>query len=264
MNLIKIAKDTQNVIDLGYYTNHLNERVDITTEINESIIKSVYYKHDFIIPALDLIKSNPKVYVTNETTAQAARRYNQDLNKENIVALNFASAKNPGGGWLRGAKAQEEDLARCSSLYSSLLQYKDFYDFNRSLNTSLYSDAIIYSKDVVFFRDFNLQLTENPYFASIITSPAPNTNFLSNEEKKQVPAVVKERIRKILSIAAMNKHKTLILGAWGCGVFGNSSFLIASEFKNQINDFDFEEVCFAIYDTDSSQITFNIFNDILK
>ena len=38
----------------------------------------------------------------------------------NVAALNFASAKNPGGGFRKGAQAQEECLARCSALYSSL------------------------------------------------------------------------------------------------------------------------------------------------
>src|SRR6185312_12808515 len=91
-----------------------------------------------------------------------------------VVALNFASAKNPGGGFLGGAKAQEEDLCRCSALYTCQLTQSAYYEVNRATSSMLYTDNIIYSPDVPFFRDDRLQLLDEPFTVSIITAPAPN------------------------------------------------------------------------------------------
>src|SRR5262245_28027875 len=112
--------------------------------------------------------------VTAETTAQAARRLVQDEGVARVAALNFASAKNPGGGFLGGARAQEEDLARCSALYACQLTQSGYYDANRDDPSMVYTDHIIYSPDVPFFRDDQLGLREVPFLCSLITAPAPN------------------------------------------------------------------------------------------
>jgi hypothetical protein len=69
-------------------------------------------------PSFDKTGTEPThIEVTGESTLAAAAR----LAKTGpVLALNFASAKNPGGGFLSGAQAQEESLARASTLYASL------------------------------------------------------------------------------------------------------------------------------------------------
>ena len=166
-----------------------------------------------------------------------------------VVILNFASAKNPGGGWLHGAKAQEEDICRQSCLGYLLEMFPEFYLENKKAN-ALYTDYIIYNPDVMFFRDDNYKFLETPYTASVITSPAPNCNNLLLNDLKKVPDVLNSRACAILNIAAMNGHRNIVLGAWGCGVFKNNPKHVAKAFKLALEKFPyFENVCFAIYET---------------
>jgi uncharacterized protein (TIGR02452 family) len=68
------------------------------------------------------------------------------------LVLNFASAKNPGGGFLNGARAQEESLARSSALYPCLRK-SGMYDHHRASGDCLYTDWMIVSPEVPVYRD---------------------------------------------------------------------------------------------------------------
>src|SRR6185369_5260502 len=96
-------------------------------ELGQAVQKSIGGTKLYRPDELDALVANrplgnggtPKFEVTNEPTQHAARRFY--LGGQRVVALNFASAKNPGGGFLGGARAQEEDMARSSALYNTLL-----------------------------------------------------------------------------------------------------------------------------------------------
>ncbi len=79
---------------------------------------------DFLLHSHSCASYKTIVEVTEETTQVAAKRLFSE-GAEDLVLLNFASAWNPGGGFINGAKAQEEDLARCSSLYPCLVMHSD-------------------------------------------------------------------------------------------------------------------------------------------
>src|SRR6185436_15287898 len=131
------------------------------------------------------------------------------------AALNFASAKHPGGGFLTGALAQEESLARSSGLYACLVSYA------------------IYSPDVPVFRDDTGHLLPQPYSCSFITAPAVNAKVVLDRDRARRPevrAAMYERVERVLGIAAAHGHPALVLGAWGCGVFGNDPQQIAELF----------------------------------
>ncbi len=86
-----------------------------------------------------------RIEVWVEGTSSAGRELVHKQRVPHVAALNFASAKSPGGGFLNGAKAQEEDLARCSALYACLKDADDYYHPNRISGSALYTDHIIYS-----------------------------------------------------------------------------------------------------------------------
>lgn len=63
--------------------------------------------------------------VTRERTCSAVLRMCNE-GSPNPMALVFASAKKPGGGFLTGAAAQEESVCRCSGLYKCLKVCEQF------------------------------------------------------------------------------------------------------------------------------------------
>lgn len=107
--------------------------------------------------------------------------------------------------------------------------------------------------------------------ADVITSPAPNRGAMEQneriEELKQLPEVFKERIAQVLSAAYRNNCDTLILGAWGCGVFRNEPLDVANYFKIIINKHFqkvFKKIVFAIYDASKNGQNIAAFESVFK
>src|SRR6185436_6320983 len=157
--------------------------------------------------------------------------------------------------FLGGAKAQEEDLARCSALYDCQLTQRAYYDENRACKSLLYTDHIIYSPGVPFFRDDRGALLEEPFLVSIITAPAPNAGAASRVGeggRDELLSVLTARSQKVLAVAAAHGHRTLVLGAWGCGVFRNEPRDVADVFARALElerlRGAFGRVVFAVYD----------------
>ena len=133
--------------------------------------------------------------------------------EKKIAALNFADPFMPGGLVWQGAGTQEECLCRSSTLYRSLLPLnQDFYTYNMMKQST--TDRVIYSPDVLFFKDKDLNKVE-PCYCDVITCAAPYKaeGFLDD--------AIMRRMRGILLTAILNDVDTLILGRWGCGAFGN-------------------------------------------
>ncbi len=194
----------------------------------------------------------PPIEVTPETTSVAAHRLCAIERAASVVALNFASARNVGGGFLNGAKAQEEDLCRASALYPCLETQREYYEANRANRSALYTDHAIWSPEVPFFRDDRGALLEQPFTVSIITAPAPN-----RAEVRRAPgqldalrATFQRRALHVLQIAAHRGHRTLVLGAWGCGAFRNDPEDAVNAFEAALRRCAgaFDRIVFAVYE----------------
>jgi uncharacterized protein (TIGR02452 family) len=147
MSLRGVAQETLQIIETGRV-----QSADISRELKAAISGTILYRPGEL--SLDLTQpGRPRIEVSDETTQVAARRLLQDEAVPELVLLNYASARNPGGGFLGGAKAQEEDLCRCSGLYACLITQPEYYEVNRAQASMLYTDHIIYSPRVPFFRD---------------------------------------------------------------------------------------------------------------
>ncbi|WP_042381515.1 TIGR02452 family protein [Streptacidiphilus melanogenes] len=193
------------------------------------------------------------IEVTAEGSLTAARRLAAD---GPVAVLNFASARNAGGGYLGGARAQEEDLCRNALLHPCLLQAPEYYEAHRASDDLLYSDRVIWSPSVPVHRDDRGALAAEPFTASFLTSPAPNAGALLRREPDAGPRIhsaLARRSGRVLGVAADQGARQLVLGAWGCGVFRNDPHEVAGAFRSWLAPGGayhgvFARVVFAVWD----------------
>ena len=125
---------------------------------------------------------------------------------------------------------------------------------------TFYSDNMIYSPQVAVFKNDKGNFLDDPAFTSFITSPAVNAGVIKRQypdDEGKIAAAMKTRMAKLLALAHSKGHKTLILGAWGCGVFENDPEMVANWFHEVLaHKFPgkFEKVVFAIYAKDEKYI----------
>src|SRR5690242_2880966 len=174
MDAKAIANGTLAALEAGYYTSSDGATVAIRDALAACVSNTRYYEPDDLDAIYHQVIAQPgssatTFAVVNETTLQASARLVASQRYQRIGVLNFASARNPGGGFLRGARAQEESLARSSGLYYSLRQYPQFYEYHRALDTTLYSDRMIYSPACPVLRDDAGDWLAQPYTVDFIT-----------------------------------------------------------------------------------------------
>jgi len=254
----EIAHETVRIMEQGWY-EYDGRRVDFAAQQKRSEEASVTLTSEQGRELVGKLRFPGKgaasacCSVANEATVKAILDFAK-AGKRRVGVLNFASAKNPGGGFLNGAMAQEESLAASSGLYGTLLRNEDYYIANRAYRSMMYTDYAIYSPEVVFFRDERFGLLEQPVTASVLTLPAVNYGqvLLKGEDAAQAERVMKDRMRLALAIFAGMGDANLILGAYGCGVFRNDPVKVA-EWWMELLDTEgysalFEEIRFAVLD----------------
>ena len=270
MSLKETATETLQILEAGYFIAPDGRRVDIQPALGESVEKTRLYTPEQASSALESLNPKPSqlpaIEVTHETTQIAARRLVESESVADLVMLNFASARNAGGGFINGAKAQEEDLCRCSGLYPCLISQHGYYEANRKKESAIYTDHLIYSPNVPWFRTRSRDDPHTLFLASVITAPAPNAGVVLSREADALPkieAALRRRAGLVLAVAAGNGHRTVLLGAWGCGVFRNDPALVADAFGTWLESDKFagafDRAVFAIYDRSKDQATLSAF-----
>jgi uncharacterized protein (TIGR02452 family) len=202
-----------------------------------------------------------RVQITNETTLVASLRLVEKGLRP--LALNFANGISPGGGFLGGARAQEEVLCRSSALYQTLVD-DPMYVEHRKRPRPDSTDWAIYSPDVPVFRKDDGTEIEDPWLLNFITCAAPYAPAIGQPAAGDL---LQRRIRRILSIAKAFSYSVLVLGAWGCGAFGNDPRRTAIDFRQALeNDFrgDFSQILFAITDWSLERKFLGPFRDVFQ
>jgi len=244
----------------GLYISKAGQEVVWRNAVQAACVARLSIAPDATLPGTERIAfAETRVQVTNETTLGASRRLVECGLRP--LALNFANGIHPGGGFLSGARAQEEVLCRSSALYPTLIDDPMHQDHRkRPLPDS--TDWAIYSPDVPVFRMDDGTELQQPWLLSFITCAAPYAPVIG---QPQAGDLLQKRIRRVLAIAQSYGHSALVLGAWGCGAFANDPHRTAVDFRRALeNDFGgaFAEIVFAITDWSPERKFLGPFRDV--
>ena len=189
----------------------------------------------------------------------------------NPAVLNMASRRNPGGGVLNGAGAQEENIFRRTNLFLSMFQFVPYAE-EYGLEKSRYQYPLdqnfgaVYTPDACVFRGLEKDGYPllNEYFnLSFISVPAvnrPNFDRDGNIAAEEVVRI-KNKMRTLFRIGLLEHHDALVLGAWGCGAFRNPPAQIARLFHEVMEEAEFKDkyrkIVFAIIEDHNSRKSHN-------
>jgi uncharacterized protein (TIGR02452 family) len=126
------------------------------------------------------------------------------------------------------------------------------------------SDWCIVSPDVPFFRLDDGSNLDHPWTMDVITCAAPYAPTVGRERSRWL---LKSRIRRILAIARSRGCDSLLLGAWGCGAFGNDPRDTALDFREALEgEFlgSFAHIAFAITDWSPERRFLGPFHDVFN
>ncbi|KAJ6550962.1 hypothetical protein DFH09DRAFT_1167993 [Mycena vulgaris] len=240
-NLRSIAETTLAAVSAGKVTIK-GLTYDISGKLAESTLQTVYYTPDSLLSTWQTFspaQTHPAgiqtvIEIVETTTLDAARTAGLKGRKMPIGVLNFASAEQPGGGFINGASAQEESIARSSTLYSSLMTptAQQLYSLHSAHGKGgFYSHAMVYSPHVVVFRvDDGTWAT--PMEIDVLTSPAVHAGLVRKRAEgatveADIARTMRERMARILFLFERREVRNLILGSFGTGVFKNDVDTVA-------------------------------------
>jgi uncharacterized protein (TIGR02452 family) len=251
----EIARDTIEIITSGRYTNRRGHKVAVRRLVEEATNATVSYPPDAALPGFAPSGRTTAFEVVNDTTLAAAQKLVADGFRP--AALNFASARHPGGGFLNGARAQEESLCRASALYYCI-NGNAMYRYHAHAD-GFYSNYALYSPAVPVFKDDAGEPLDEPYRCAFVTSPAVNAGALRAADRAggRIRTEMEQRVERVLALMAGHGHDAAVLGAWGCGAFKNDPELIADLFARALRGRFagcFAKVVFAVLSADGETI----------
>ncbi|KAJ7041506.1 hypothetical protein C8F04DRAFT_1079056 [Mycena alexandri] len=264
-HLREIAKKTRDVIKYKKVT--VNGLVfDLSDLLARSKHETAYYPPNSLLSAwnsVNLSFHRPTVVIEflETTTLDAARTAGLKGRARPIGVLNFASAEQPGGGFINGANAQEESIARSSTLYASLMTptAQQFYALHAADGRGgFYTHAMVYSPHIVVFRDDDGNLVL-PMEIDVVTSPAVHAGLIRKHAtgpgvEKDIRRKMRERMARVLYLFERRQVRNLILGSFGTGVFQNDVDMVAQIWAELLSGptarfaYSFDYVAFAVVD----------------
>ncbi|KAJ7209378.1 hypothetical protein B0H12DRAFT_1157943 [Mycena haematopus] len=277
--LKQIAHDTLAAVKRGLYTVDSNNETHIFQDLSDSHDSTIYFGPDALEDWNAVLpkRSTPTDFVLNQATTLEGIRFcltntgstsNVTSKHALISVLNFASGTSPGGGFLGGARAQEETLARSSNLHSSLSSAAalPFYTAHRTSRNPRSSHAMILTRNVRFVRD-DAGAWVAPADVDVLTSAAVNVNALHKSlhiHNKEAPLppdiaadvseIMRERMARILCAMARSGAEDVVLGSFGTGAFRNNVEFVAQTWEDLLAGENapfrdvFRKVVFAIVD----------------
>ena len=261
-NISKILESTLCTTERGYYMKN-RKRIYLPLSKEQMQASCVYLPMD-VYDNMDLYKLKRKnqegkwckIYTKNMDTLEAAEKMHKAYPNKKTIVLSFCNPIEQGGGVRRGAVAQEESIALRTSLLLSLENEtsNQFYDVNKNAKPIFAATDSCILSEVVVFKDKHYTYLDEPYVVSVISSAppfvSPCSHLLEGYSQVDMEKLLYQRIAGIITTLIVNGYRNMVLGAWGCGCFGNDARIIAKIFSQifkRINvDLYFDEICFAI------------------
>ena len=277
---IALNDDEYNSKVVGYGTNFFNLNSFVMShtlakcKLDDYLQKAIKetLSEQFIVFDEDDLKverdgETTNIIVSGKRSFEAASAYKG----KKVAVLNFANSHSVGGSPF-SAGAQEESLCRTSTLYPCLLnEEKSFYEYHRQLFdcgklNKWGNDDLIYSPGIVVFKTDvsapEMMKQEDWFKVDVITSAAPE--FRHGYEGFDFDWGMGgglKRLRKVFEVAKKQGVEVLILGAWGCGAFGNPPTAVAATFDILCREYKFETIEFAIDCSRGPSQNFDIFKE---
>ncbi|KAI1800773.1 hypothetical protein F4811DRAFT_564467 [Daldinia bambusicola] len=195
---------------------------------------------------------------TDQQQQQQRRRRDLSNTTARVGVLNMASPLSAGGGFLNGASSQEESLCMRSTLLPSLRD--EFY--------RLPELGVVFTPDVLVFPEEEEVLPKRDRWfvdvasAAMIRIPEIDVDAESGFARYASAAdreLAVRKVRAVLRVFAAKGVRRVVLGAWGCGAYGNPVGEIAKAWRKKKKESDsdswecFEHVVFAIKDQGMAQ-----------
>ncbi len=242
---------TENELITCFRDTFVKSNTRFKDDTNRSIASNKVYKENFISKNIRE-REEGQLFVIEESSYDAARLF---VSKGKTAVFNFANAHYPGGGVIRGSMAQEEALCRSSNLYACIVAENvndDYYLYHNSTKKHVYSDRLIYTKDVCVFKDDQTipqLLPEKDWIhVDIVTSAAPfrPTQKLGWNDI-QIKTIFKSRVKNVFEAAVDNNVEVFIVGAFGCGAFRNPPEVVSQAFKEVIEEGGYRKIPYIIF-----------------
>ena len=255
----KEFRNTVEIVNQGYYVAEGGNRFDFPDD-SGMIRNTVFYDREMSQVNKPIGDEQTLVEVQNIDCLYAGVQLKGQ--GYNPAVLNMASRRNPGGGVVTGAGAQEETLFRRTNLFRSLYQfapYAEQYGMKRSHHQYPLDRNFggVYTPDAIYFRESEQKgyaLLGEPVSLSFITVAGMNRPDLTADGMIADHHVepIKNKIRTIFRMGLVHGHDSLVLGALGCGAFRNPPRHVARLFHEVMDESEFKNryrlIVFAILD----------------
>ena len=279
---ISVMANTIGVLKQKYYVLETDDRESRVNLRLQRMTNIVYDHQSKLMKKGEIDLTEIRLY--SETKVKVVQKdclvVYEDLLRKNRkpVLLNMANSKTPGGGYRRGAGAQEENIFRRSNYCLSLdVELDENNEMERLRCTSdgnnepigkqgkLYpidNYGAIYTSDITVFRGTESEgyafLEEPIYGVCAIASAAcerPKLRENNSKLQKQAAIDMQKKIENFFAIALLHKHDCLVLSAFGCGAFQNPPGHVATIYKAVIEQYAgyFKEIHFAIIDDNNTR-----------
>ena len=265
---IKEFRNTIDIVNKGRYVTEKGTYYSFPDD-SDMMCKTVFYEREICLPEAVQGCEQTIVEVQNIDCLYAGVQLKE--RGYNPAVLNMASRRNPGGGVVTGAGAQEETLFRRTNLFRSLYQFAPFAGMY-GIKTSHHQYPLdrnfggVYTPEAIYFRESEQKgyaLLDNPVSLSFITVAGVNRPDLTAEGMIADYHVepIKNKIRTIFRIGLAHGHDSLVLGALGCGAFRNPPRHVARLFHEVMDELEFKNkyrrIVFAILDDHNAHQSHN-------